>query len=104
MSNSPYKGKNVSEWSKITDRLIAKHPILPDEIVETVLKSWNDIFNSKVGSFIIGKEIFPVPQIMSFLLHELVAHYLSIKHPGVYVVGKKKMKKTFIVLMTPLFQ
>jgi hypothetical protein len=30
---------------------------------------------------------------MSFLLHELVAHYLSLKHPGVYRVGASKTEK-----------
>ena len=93
MPNSPYQGKSVANWSAITDKLIAKHPITVDEIVETVLKSWDDIFNSKIGSFSIGKEIEPVPQIMSFLLHELVAHYLSLKHPGIYKVGTEKNEK-----------
>lgn len=93
MSKSPYHGKKVIEWSAITDKLITKHPIKPNEIVETVLQSWNDIFNSKIGSFNIGKEIEPTPQIMSFLLHELVAHNLSMKHPGLYKVGTKKTEK-----------
>ena len=93
MPNSPYKGKKGSDWSAITDELIAKHPMTTDEIVETVLKSWDDIFNSKIGSFSIGKEIDPNPQIMSFLLHELVAHYLSLKHPGVYKAGAVKSEK-----------
>ncbi|HAN17666.1 MAG: hypothetical protein A2X13_03470 [Bacteroidetes bacterium GWC2_33_15] len=93
MTKSPYAGKTVSEWSKITDELIAKHPMTPDEIVTAVLKSWDDIFNSKIGSFSIGKEIEPNPQIMSFLLHELVAHYLSLKHPGIYKAGTVKSEK-----------
>ena len=93
MPKSPYQGKQVDKWSKITNQLIAKHPIKPDEIVETVLKSWDDIFNSKIGSFYPRKEIEPVPQIMSYLLHELVAHYLSLKHPGVYKIGTEKYEK-----------
>ncbi|MGD9976512.1 MAG: ScaI family restriction endonuclease, partial [Bacteroidales bacterium] len=93
MTKSPYAGKKISAWSKITDELIAKHPMTPDEIVTTVLKSWDDIFNSKIGSFSIGKELEPNPQIMSFLLHELVAHYLSLKHPGIYRVGTEKSEK-----------
>ncbi len=93
MPISPYAGKHVSEWSDITDTLISNHTIKPDEIVKTVLKSWNDIFNSKIGSFLIGKEIEPNPQIMSFLLHELVAHYLSLKHLGIYKVGTGKSEK-----------
>lgn len=93
MSNSPYHKKDISKWKKITENLLKKHPISESEIVETVLKSWSDIFNSKIGSFTIGKEIYPAPQIISFLLHELVAHYLSLKHPGIYKVGKVKNEK-----------
>lgn len=93
MLHSPYFDKPVSEWSAITDSLINNHPLTPDEIIETVLKSWNDIFNSKIGSFSIGKEIEPAPQIISFLLHELVAHYLSLQHPGQYKVGTGKNEK-----------
>lgn len=81
---SPYTGKQISEWQKITDDLIAKHPLSEKEIVDVVLKSWDDIFNSNIGSFYIGKDIFPTPQIMSFFLHELVAHYLSLAHTGIF--------------------
>lgn len=89
---SPYQGKPEERWKGITTRLINKHP-LKDEIVRVVLQSWEDIFNSKMGSFSIGKDIFPSPQIMSFFLHELVAHNLSITHPGVYKVGEAKKEK-----------
>ena len=93
MGKSPYQGKSISNWSEITDSLISKHPLKKKEIVKTVLKSWNDIFNSKIGSLFIGKEIFPSPQIISFLLHELVAHYLRLSHPRVYKVGTEKNEK-----------
>lgn len=91
--NSPYKDKDVQEWQNITNNLISEHPLDEKEIVSMVLKSWNDIFNSNIGSFYIGKEIFPTPQIMSFLLHELVAHYLSVKYKGIYKVGTLKDEK-----------
>jgi hypothetical protein len=91
--SSPYLGKMPMEWLNVTNDLISKHSLQEDEIVEVVLKSWNDIFNSKIGSFSIGKEIFPTPQIMSFFLHELVAHYLSLKYSGIYKVGTEKNQK-----------
>ncbi|RTQ53457.1 ScaI family restriction endonuclease [Hymenobacter gummosus] len=89
----PYHGTGVAEWSGITDSLIKNHPLSADEIRDVVLKSWDDIFESSIGSFYIGKDIFPAPQIMSFFLHELVAHYLSLRHPGVYKVGTDKADK-----------
>ena len=87
---SPYKNLPEKEW--LSQELVNKHP-LKDEIKDIVLKSWDDIFNSKIGSFSIGKEIFPSPQILSFFLHELVAHYLSLKYPKRYKVGELKNEK-----------
>ena len=89
---SPYKNLPVENWKSKTEELINKHP-LKNKIVEIVLKSWDDIFKSKVGSFTIGKEITPSPQIMSFFLHELVAHYLSLEYPKQYKVGESKTEK-----------
>lgn len=90
---SPYNQNDTSNWQQITDTLIKNHPLESKEIVSVVLKSWDDIFNSKIGSFYIGKEIFPTPQIISFLLHELVAHYLSLKYKKLYRVGIAKNEK-----------
>lgn len=89
---SPYKDLPQDQWLDKTKELINKHP-LKNEIKDVVLKSWDDIFNSKIGSFNIGKEIFPSPQILSFFLHELVAHYLSLKYPKRYKVGELKNEK-----------
>ena len=60
---SPYKNVPEDQWLNKTQELVNNHP-LKDEIKEIVLTSWNDIFTSKIGSFSIGKEIFPSPQLM----------------------------------------
>ena len=97
---SPYKNLPESKWLGKTQELVNAHP-LKDEIKDVVLKSWNDIFNSKIGSFSIGKEIFPSPQILSFFLHELVAHYLSLKYPARYKVGELKNEKDVHDIINP---
>ena len=99
--SSPYQNKAVENWGKITNTLIEKHPLGEEEIVSVILKSWSDIFDSRIGSFQIGVEIFPTPQIMSFLLHELVAHYLSLSYKGVYKVGVEKHEKDIHHLSAP---
>lgn len=99
-TKSPYKKLDSSKWLKMTQKLINSHP-LKDEIKDVVLKAWNDIFNSKIGSFTIGKEIFPSPQILSFFLHELVAHYLSLKYPERYKVGELKNEKDVHDMIEP---
>jgi len=102
MPESPYDGKDIEQWGGITDTLIKLHPLKPDEIVEIVLKSWDDIFNSKIGSFQIGKEIFPAPQMLSFFLHELIAHNLGLKYPDLYKVGTEKSEKDVHSIKEPL--
>lgn len=89
---SPYEGLDENEWLAKTQELVNSHPLIK-EIKDVVFQSWNDIFNSKIGSFGIGKEIFPSPQILSFFLHELVARYLSLKYPKRYKVGELKHEK-----------
>lgn len=51
-----------------------------------VLQSWNGIFESKLGlkGFQIGKHIFPKPQIMGFLLHELIPLEFSARYPKLW--------------------
>ncbi len=52
-----------------------------DIMVDTVLETWEDIFNSSFGKndIKIGVDIFPTPQIMGFLLHELIPINLKAK-------------------------
>lgn len=80
-------------------KLINVHP-LKNEIVEVVLSSWNQIFESKIGDYKIGIDIFPSPQILSFFLHELVAHNLSIKNKD-YRVGAPKNEKDIHCISDP---
>jgi hypothetical protein len=93
---SPYLNKSTVEWATITDDLIEKHPLKSNVIVDIVLKSWKWIFKSKIGNFYIGIDIFPTPQIMSFLLHELVALALEEEHPRIWKKGEAKNEKDLV--------
>lgn len=80
---SPYEGVEPLRWFEITERLVNEHPLTREEIVDVVLKTWESIFASKLGTkgFHIGKDIFPKPQIMGFFLHELIPLELSTRYP-----------------------
>lgn len=71
---NPYENSKEDEWYDITCNLIKNHPLDMKIVIETVLESWDDIFESSFGknNVQIGKDIFPSPQIMGFLLHELI--------------------------------
>lgn len=83
MVESPYDGLSIDQWQAKTEELIAKHPLDSSDIVGSVLQSWSDIFDSKLGSkgFQIGRDIYPAPQIMAFLLHELVPLEIGSRYP-----------------------
>lgn len=90
--DSPYKGKPQSDWQQITVNLVVNHPLFL-ELSAVVLDSWKAIFNSKIGGFYIGKDIFPEPQIMGFILHNLIALFLSKRHKGEYKLGAPHVEK-----------
>ena len=82
--SSPYSGLSASHWLRVTQEIVEKHPLSTEEIVDAVLDSWQSILDSRLGTkgFRIGKDIFPKPQIMGFLLHELIPLELAAKHPN----------------------
>lgn len=82
--NSPYQNKKPNDWLETTKSLIKKHPLTPEEIKRVVLHSWDDIFLSKIGrhGYKLGKDIYPKPQILGFLLHELIPIEFEKRYPG----------------------
>jgi hypothetical protein len=74
VSQSPYKGASPDRWAAITDKVVASYPLKSNEIVDIVFEAWRTIFTSAIGTHGVkmGKDIFPKPQIMGALLHELI--------------------------------
>lgn len=103
MLKSPYEGLPQAEWTAKTEELLKVHPLSEEEIKEAVFEAWKLVFDSKIGGLQIGKDIFPAPQIMSFLLHELIPHTLSRKRPGVFKVGKSNLEKDIHYVQDPSF-
>ena len=82
-AGSPYRGLTSDKWADRTRELIAEYPIASKDVVEIVLGSWNSIFESTLGDgFRIGQHIFPTPQIMGTLLHELIPLEMGARIPG----------------------
>ncbi len=97
--DSPYNGIQASEWQARTAELIANHPLDANEIVEVVLGAWSAIFESRLGGkFRIGHEIYPKPQIMGFLLHELIPLELASRYPDLWRPEKEKDDKDIVCI------
>lgn len=95
---SPYKDLLPEQWEQRTLDLINQYPLNPDELFEIVIKVWEDIFRSGIGSkpFRIGEDLFPSPQIMGFFLHELIPLELAYRYPELWRRGDLAAEKDVI--------
>jgi hypothetical protein len=66
-----------SEWIEKTRELLRAHPLDDKTLVAASTVSWNLIFASNIGGLEIGKDIFPSPQLMGAILHELIPLNMS---------------------------
>ena len=82
MNQSPYSGTDTSHWKNTTNQLVADHPLDEKNIVNMILTAWNNIFLSTMGTHRIGETIFPKPQVIGALLHELVPAEMAQSFPG----------------------
>lgn len=103
--NSPYLNQPQNKWLSITKTLIKEHPLSSEEIVEVVNMAWSDIFKSQIGTkpFHIGIDILPKPQIMGFLLHELIPLEFERRYPTKWRSEKSAMDKDLIYLPSDKF-
>ena len=101
---SPYENQPTSNWLNITKKIIRRHPLSTKEIVQITLDSWKSIFDSKVGNiFLIGKDIFPKPQIMGFFLHELIPLTLAKRYPDKWRKEETAAEKDLIYIPDDTF-
>jgi len=102
---SPYKGIKPNKWLETTKKLVASHPLSKDELKSLVLSSWEDIFDSQIGKkpYYIGKDIFPKPQIIGFLLHELIQVKIEAKYPKIWRKEKAAKDKDLVYISDEKF-
>lgn len=100
--SSPYEGLSQDNWATKTEELIKAHPLDPDDLVDVVKTAWSAIFDTKLGGkFSIGTEISPKPQIMGFLLHELIPLELESRHPKTWRADSDKNDKDLVYIPDP---
>jgi hypothetical protein len=97
---SPYSRLREAKWLEKTKELVAAHPLKTADIRSAVLDSWDSIFESKIGKhgIQIGKDIFPIPQIMGAFLHELIPLELAAMYPEVWCGNRNKGEKDLVYI------
>jgi hypothetical protein len=99
-NTSPYAKFNKHDWLKVTNDLIDEHPLNETEIVNFCLAAWHNLFSSSIGrhNLKIGEHIFPKPQIIGALLHELIPAEIVASYPGVWQREQEKNDKDIVYL------
>jgi len=102
---SPYEGLAPHEWGTKTRELVDSYPLSVDAVVSVTLRTWDSVFRSSLGTrgFQIGTHIFPAPQIMAFLLHELIPLELEGMYPDAWRRGETGKEKDLVYLPDELY-
>lgn len=96
---NPYENTEINEWKSITEKLIEEHPLTKEELIEAVLTSWDEIFNTLIGNVLkIGRDIKPSPQILGNYLHELIPIYFENKYPNQWRKDSTKLDKDLVCI------
>ena len=77
---SPYSGIPVEKWSDKTKELIEEHPLKPNVIREIALRSWNLLWQTKIGeedTYLSLAEIDPPAIMVGYFFEKLFAKELQ---------------------------
>jgi hypothetical protein len=97
---SPYLNIPVENWEAKTLELIKQHPLDSNEIFQVVMGVWDEMLQSSITSrgYKIGQELFPNPQIIGSLLHELIPLELSSRYPHLWRREQNATEKDLIYI------
>lgn len=100
MNTSPYAGIDKSQWKDVTENLILNHPLDEQVLVSTILAAWNNIFETSMGSnnLKIGVHIFPKPQVIGALMHELIPAEMEASYPNIWRGEKTSSDKDIVYI------
>lgn len=99
-NRSPYANTNRADWPRITNSLIQSHPLKEDELVAFCLAAWENLFSSSIGQHNLkfGEHIFPKPQVVGALLHELIPAEIAASYPALWRREQEKDDKDIVYL------
>lgn len=90
----------MEKESSYTLEKMDAHPLSKETMVEIVFKAWNDIESLQLGteSYEIGKDLFPKPQLIGMLLHELISLEIGKLLPDQWKGDDKKEDKDLVYI------
>lgn len=101
---SPYAGKPESKWPRITQRLVAAHPLTPELILEASEAAWTTLWRTRIGagktSVAMGELTVPAT-VIGYFLEVLLARELELRCPGQWRGNRSKEQKDLHYLPDP---
>lgn len=100
MTATPYCQVSPAKWLRVTEGLIDDHPLKPDQIVTAVFDAWEGLFTTSIGKhgLRIGEHIFPKPQVIGALLHELIPAEFVMLDPASWRAEETKGDKDIVYI------
>jgi ScaI restriction endonuclease len=104
---SPYADLPLEEWLKITEQLVAQHPLNLDTIRDVALIAWGVLWQTKIGEgdTIIRLDEIDVPAtVVGYFFEKLFARELERQHPAQWRGGgRRKEEKDIVYVPNPTF-
>jgi hypothetical protein len=97
-TGSPYRG-DQRRWPKITQRLIAEHPLDPDQILEIAQTAWKHLWQTTIGSgeHQVGLSTLRVPaSVVGYFFEVLFARELERQSNGEWRHGLTADEKDLV--------
>jgi hypothetical protein len=101
MSTSPYAGRQESQWARITNRLVAHHPLKLPTIVSVAVSAWETLWKTTVGAGKTAVRLYDlrVPAtIVGYFFEILFAKELQRRSPELWRGGASKDEKDVVCL------
>ncbi|HUG89783.1 MAG TPA: ScaI family restriction endonuclease [Planctomycetaceae bacterium] len=104
-TGSPYRG-DQKQWSNVTKRLIAEHPLDPDQILEIAQTAWQHLWQTTIGT---GKhrirlsELRVPASVVGYFFEVLFARELERRSDGQWRQGQTADEKDLVYVPDPRY-
>ncbi len=106
MTESPYSGKQVSEWLATTRKLVESHPLDMDVLRDAVINTWSTLWQTTVGAGETSMRLtdLNVPaSVVGYFFEVLLARELERREPALWHGTQSKEQKDLVYIPDPSF-
>ncbi len=106
MTQSPYAGKPESSWPRITQRVVAGHPLKVSDLLDASLAAWDTLWQTSIGTGDTSVQLsgLKVPAtIVGYFFEILFCREMERCHPKLWRGSQSKQEKDLVYLPDPSY-